>query len=142
MKQFLIAIFLLLGIGTTHAQIQKVIHQMHPLSDYCQIINLDIENPDLEVYYTSGSRIMIETHVKLKHSNSSIMDFMVKHGRYDLSFEEQKEGREYLIKTKKQLPEIKLKGKKLEEEISYILYVPRTIKQVYKGEEKLLATQD
>lgn len=141
MKQFLIAVFLLLGIGSTHAQIQKVIHQMHPLSTSCQIINLEIENPKLEVHYTSGSRIMIETHVKLKHSNPSIIDFMVKHGRYDLSFEDHENGKELFIQEKKQLPEVKLKGKVLEESISYVIYIPRSIKQVYQGEENLFAVQ-
>lgn len=121
-----------------NGQAQRVIHSLLKIDRSCRTLTLEIDSDNIEIRKTSGSRIMMETHVKIGHHNESILKFMSQSGRYDfvLTYDQQ-EARAYLKPASPNQPKIQLRGKAIREELSFVIYVPQHIQYVNNKEEEL-----
>lgn len=73
--------FLLIG------QLQKSFHQVFELSDSVQTIELRLYG-DYEYKAWAGNTIMLQTKVSLYDASTSILNFFLENGRYDVTSQE------------------------------------------------------
>ncbi len=109
--------------------VSKTIHQTFTL-DGAEKININVVGSKVEIRETKGSRILCETTVKLAVSNEKLLDFVANSGRYDLDKVIDNATNELTIASKKSNNVIVVKGEEIREELSYIFYIPTTIKFV------------
>jgi cell division protein YceG involved in septum cleavage len=96
-------------------------------AESAQSIVLQINSSNLEIKYIQGSRILVETKVSLSAGNSSLLDFVAKEGRYNLVKEMNVNTKCLTLVPKKTQNLILIKGKELQEHISYIIYIPKEL---------------
>ncbi len=143
MKRLFLMALLCLGVAQlSYAQIQKVMHQTYLLPNSSNVLELDIDAPEISVHYTEDRWMTVETHVAFYHNNTSILNFLEKNGRYHLRLKHNDSKTLSFLSNRKNLPEIKMKGKPIKEEIEYVIFVPKRIKKVYLGCEQLLAIEE
>lgn len=106
------------------AQASTSLNQIFKI-DAAQSISIQVNSPDLVVKYTQGTRILVETKVSLSIDNSTLLNFIKQKGRYDLikEFDANTKCLKLVPKNKRDL--ILVKGKELQEKISYTIYIPR-----------------
>lgn len=106
------------------AQVSTSLHQSFNI-DAAQFISIQVNNPNLTVKYTQGSRILVETKVSLSIDNLTLLNFITQQGRYDLikKVDSNTKCLTLVLKNKQNL--ILIKGKELQENISYTIYIPR-----------------
>ncbi|MFT5648268.1 MAG: hypothetical protein ACI976_002967 [Aureispira sp.] len=93
--------------------------------DAAQFINIQVNNSNLKIKYTQGTRILVETKVSLSVDNLTLLNFITQQGRYDLIKKVNPNTKclKLVLKNKQDL--ILIKGKELQENISYTIYIPR-----------------
>lgn len=124
------ALLLLLGCcGWATAQSTKTIHQTFAL-DGAHKVNVNVVGNSVEMRETKGSRVLVEVTVKLSVPNDRLLDFVVNSGRYDLDKILESATGELTISSKRTNNVIMVKGKECYEELSYIFYIPASIKYV------------
>lgn len=106
------------------AQVSTSLHQTFNASD-AQSISIKVNSPNLEVKYTQGTRILIETKISLPINNSALLDFIAQKGRYDLITELDPNTKCLKLLPKGTQDLILIKGKALEENIAYTIYIPK-----------------
>jgi hypothetical protein len=95
--------------------------------DAAQFISIQVNNPNLTIKYTQGTRILVETKVSLSVDNLTLLNFITQQGRYDLikKVDPNTKCLTLVLKNKQDL--ILIKGKELKEKISYTIYIPREL---------------
>lgn len=109
------------------AQVSKTIHQTFTV-DGAQIVNINVVGSKVEMRETKGTRVLVETTVRLSVPNDRLLDFVVTSGRYDLIKTFIESSGEVVLESKKDNNVIMVKGEECHEEISYIFYIPTAIK--------------
>ena len=106
------------------AQVSTSLNQSFNI-DAAQFISIQVNSPNLKIKYTQGTRILVETRVSLSVDNSTLLDFITQQGRYDLikKVDPNTKCLKLVLKNKQDL--ILIKGKELQENISYTIYIPR-----------------
>ena len=110
-------------------QASKTIHQTFT-TDGAEKININVVGSKVEMRETKGSRILCEVTIKLAVANERLLDFVANSGRYDLEKVIDNAINELTISSKKSNNVIVVKGEEIREEISYIFYIPATVKFV------------
>jgi hypothetical protein len=96
-----------------------------------ETVHLDLDSDDIEIKETKGSRIIIESSVKLTTvSNTAMLDFLINSGRYALESTTDATTQTLSITRKKDINVLLVKGKECEEVISYRILVPASVKIV------------
>lgn len=96
-----------------------------------ETINLDLASDNIEIKETKGSRIIIESHIKLTTvNNGAMLNFLVNSGRYALENKVDATTQTLSITRKKNMNVLLVKGEECEEIISYIVLVPASVKVV------------
>lgn len=121
---------LLLMLGTplfAFSQISKSITQTFNIND-AESLSVNLNSSNIQIKYTKGSRILVETTIETSLDNPPLLEFLVQQGRYDLNKEYNPNTRSLsLFNKKKEKDVIIVKGKQLEEELTYIIYVPNKL---------------
>lgn len=120
----------LLGFSTpTFAQSGTTFHQVFNADSYTQKVLLDISLPEenIEIRRTQGSRIMIETSVKISMVNDNLLNYLGNTGRYNLSSAYNEAESTITLSAPKDNNIIVVKGEECTENISYVILVPEDI---------------
>jgi len=105
------------------AQVSTSLNQIFKI-DEAQSINIQINNPNLKIKYTKGTRILVETTVSISIENPTLLHFITQKGRYDLVSALDKSTKCLKILPKNERSLILIKGQELLEDISYTIYIP------------------
>ncbi|MCH2022445.1 MAG: hypothetical protein MK207_08210 [Saprospiraceae bacterium] len=89
-----------------------------------ETIIIDIKGDEVEIKETKGTRILVETLVKLSLPNEALLNFVIESGRYQLIKKYNSSTRELSLKSKKNRNIIIVKGNECQEEIKYKIYIP------------------
>lgn len=114
------------------AQAVQTVHQLFTPGSETTSLELDIvQSPDqVEVRRSKGSRIAVETNVKISAANSTMLNYLIESGRYNLvQFSNTADG-SYTLSCKKNNNVIIIKGEECIEEIRYVIFVPESIQFV------------
>ena len=114
-------------ISAGFSQASKTLHQTFTL-DAAEKININVVAKKIEMKETKGSRILIETKVKISLPNDRLLDFICNNGRYDLIKTLDPASRELTISSKKTNDIIIIKGEECSEELEYTIYIPTSVK--------------
>jgi len=110
-------------------QVSKTLHQTLT-TDGAEKININVVGSKIEMRETKGSRILCEVTIRLAVSNERLLDFVANSGRYDLEKIVDNAVNELTISSQKSNNVIVVKGEEIREDISYIFYIPATVKFV------------
>ncbi|MCP4439321.1 MAG: hypothetical protein GY810_10315 [Aureispira sp.] len=127
LKFFSVLVFIGIGCITSWGQVSKTIHQTFTL-DEAEKVNVNVVGTKVEMKETKGSRVLVETHIKISVPNEALLNYIVNSGRYDLLKEVDKTNGELTLKSKKTRDALIIKGKEVSEELSYTIYMPTSIK--------------
>lgn len=94
------------------------------------LIKINIEGAAVELKETKGSRILVETVIRLSVPNGALLDFVISNGRYELIKTENQSKRELLLEEKKNKNVILVKGEACTEIVTYTIYVPSSMKAI------------
>lgn len=130
MKFFTTILFALIISGNMLAQATSSTNEMISVTNI-SIINLDLESDNIEIKETKGSRVIIESHIKLETiNNTTLLEFLVSSGRYNLNNSVDATTQTLTITRKKNNNVLLVKGEECKESIHYIVLVPSTVKVV------------
>lgn len=126
---FSILILFIFSFNNSYAQANLKFNQTFSSLDAINV-NLDVENSTVAIKTIKGSRIVIEMLISISSPNTNLLEFIAKGGRYDLekSFDDQT--KTLILAAKKHKDIITIKGKEISEKVSYVIYVPETMKRV------------
>jgi len=124
-----ILVFFVFSFSNSYAQANLKFNQTFSSMNAINI-NLVVESNDIIVKSIKGSRIVIEMLINISSSNTRLLEFMAKGGRYDLekSFDDKTQTLTLNSKNKKDI--ITIKGEEISEQVSYVIYVPETTQRV------------
>jgi hypothetical protein len=130
MKYFIAILLPILFSSSLFAQATASVNEIISVANI-ETINLDLDSDDIEIKETKGSRIIIESHIKLTTvSNNAMLDFLVNSGRYALENKTDATTQTLNITRKKEKNVLLVKGKECEEIIRYNILVPASVKIV------------
>ena len=89
-----------------------------------ETIIVDIKGDEVEIKETKGTRILVETMVKLSLPNEALLNFVIESGRYELIKTHNASTRELSLESKKNRNIIIVKGDECVEDIKYKIYIP------------------
>jgi len=122
---YYICFLMLLSFPTIlSAQVSTSLNQSFKTSE-AQSISIQVNSPNLKVKYIQGTRILVETKINLSTNNSTLLDFITQKGRYDLIKELDPQTKCLKLVPKNKQDIIVIKGKELQENISYTIYIPK-----------------
>lgn len=124
MKYCLSLFMLLFGLQCACAQASSQTSQVYTTANGDATVIIDIPSKEYKVVASKGSRISIETSIKLSAGTTPLLDYLIKSGRYDLAFTKELNTRTITISTKKEKRVLMSKGKTCQEEILYTIYIP------------------
>lgn len=124
-----VLIIFVLGFSNSYAQANLKFNQTFS-SMNASNINLDVENNDIVVKTIKGSRIVIEMLIEISSSNTNLLEFLAKDGRYDLTKSYDEKTQTLVLSSNKHRDIITIKGQEVSEKLSYVIYVPETTQQV------------
>lgn len=118
----------LISMGSLFAQNFASIknNQVLPLREV-NSISIDLQNSNVEINRTKGAFVMVETKIKLYETDFHILEHLNQTGRYDVKLEKQKDAQHVSLVEKTSLPTLRISGKTIKEEISYVIHVPERV---------------
>ncbi len=93
-------------------------------------LQLAMDTEDIQIRSTKGSRIIVETVVKISSSNGNLLEFMQNTGRYELEQHLDADQKLLLLSAKRLKNVVVVKGEEIQETLSYTIYLPSSIKIV------------
>jgi hypothetical protein len=100
------------------------------IANNTEVIRIHIEDATIELKETKGTRILVETAIKLSVPNEALLNFVVGNGRYELVQTKNESTRELLLEAKKDKNVILVKGELCAESVVYTIYVPASMKAI------------
>ena len=123
-KIFIPILSLLLVTFSTSAQTaQKTLVKSFNLKGN-NVVQIDLAG-DVEVKEWDNPIMRIQISVDIENANSTILKALVKAGRYNLTSKEEND--EYVVFAPGVEREVKIKGKTLSENLSYVVFAPKNV---------------
>lgn len=121
-----IALLLLTTAVSLQAQATFTLNQTFSTMG-AQQIQLDVPSDAIVIKTTKGSRIIVESNVRLSTPNENLMQFLVKTKRYELTHEYNAERKLLTLKRPRPESAVVYQGEEVEEYIKYTLYLPQKV---------------
>lgn len=130
MKYFIAILFSIIFSSSLSAQAMASTNELISATNI-EILNLNLDSDNIEIKETKGSRIIIESHIKLTTvSSSALLSFLINSGRYTLENNRNVATQTLSITCKKTRNVLLVKGEECEEVIFYKILVPASVKIV------------
>lgn len=100
------------------------------IANNTSLIKINIKGGTVSLKETKGSRVLVETMIKLSVPNEALLNFVISNGRYELIQKKDDSKRELLLEEKKNRNVILVKGEACAEVVSYTIYVPSSMKAI------------
>jgi hypothetical protein len=91
-------------------------------------IDIDVQNPNVELKRIKGSILVIEISVEISSTNFRLLEFVGNKGRYNMLGKIDTETQQLRLQNPTMRDEIKVKGEKIKEQVRYTLYIPENKK--------------
>lgn len=111
------------------SQVSKKTYQTI-IANNTEVIRINIKGATVELKETKGTRILVETAIKLSVPNEALLNFVIGNGRYELVQTKDETKRELLLEGKKDKNVILVKGEICAETVSYTIYIPASMKAI------------
>jgi hypothetical protein len=111
---------------TVDAETSKFLRQTFTMDDFKEVI-LDVGKDDVVFEKTKGSRVIIETSVKISTANFMVLEYLANRGRYDFKKSVDNYTEEVIISACIEKEDIVIKGETLKEEVKHVIYIPQSV---------------
>ena len=102
-----------------------------------QSIVLDMDQENVEIYSTKGSRILIETKVEMDVDNPQLIEFIINSGRYNFTQNTDQNQQTLTLTAPENNNALVVKGKDVVEHIHYTIFIPEKIQNATVGQPEL-----
>lgn len=126
-KLFLTSLFCLFVTCLCFGQIKKKAYETI-VTDNVEVVRVNIQGASVIFKETKGTRILVETSIKLSVPNPALLSFVIERGRYKLMQTRESSTRELILEAKKNKNAILVKGELCAEEVAYTIYIPTHIR--------------
>lgn len=126
MKYIFSIIIALFAFNFSVAQASEVAHETI-LAQGIEQVKFDLNTKNIEVKRTKGSRIIVESSIKISIPNPTLLKYLVKSGRYQLETSIDAATGTMTISRKKNTNVLIVKGKECQEEFKYTVFLPENI---------------
>ena len=126
-RVLLSCLFFMLSFVCSYGQASQKTHQTF-ISGDAESIRVKVEGADVQLKETKGTRILVETKVTLSVPNEALLNFVIESGRYNLVQVVDPTTRQLTLEKKKSINALVVKGEECEEHITYVVYVPTSIR--------------
>lgn len=123
---FISLLFLMTG-KPLNAQVTTLLHQAFS-TDGASTIRINIDEDNIKIKETKGSRVIIETRISISLPNKNLLDFIAGNGRYDLIKSYDTSTKEIVLSSKDHKNVLIVKGEICEEMLDYTIYIPPTLR--------------
>lgn len=127
MKYIFTIIITLFAFNFGTAQASEVAHETI-LAQGIEQVKFDLDTKNIEVKRTKGSRIIVESSIKISIPNPTLLKYLVKSNRYQLETSIDAATSTMTIARKKNTNVLIVKGKECTEEFKYTIFLPENIK--------------
>lgn len=124
-------------INLLFAQASQKMPQIMTLPKGVVELHIQVDKSQVEIIKTKGSRISIETNVKISQGSLPLLKYLMDNGRYDLTARENNQLSTFTISPPKNKKVLLVKGEECEEAVYYKIHVPESVAFV-----KTLGNQD
>lgn len=107
-----------------NGQLTKTVGSTIQITSETRTLDLKIFDSDVLLKPTKSSRLIVETEIQTTLNNPKILDYLCEAGRYDLLIFRDKTTNTITISASKNQEALIVKGKEIEENITYNFYVP------------------
>ncbi len=114
-----------LAVSNGFAQATLKFNQTFASQDASKI-NVDINSDNVTIKSIKGSRIIVETLIKISSPNTRLLEFIAEGGRYNLERTYDESKNELTLISNKLKDVISIKGEAIQEESAYVIYLPET----------------
>ena len=90
-------------------------------------IRINAPSTQIEIFKTKGTRISIETAIRINRGTLPLLDYLVKNGRYQINVQMNEQISMLTLSPSKNKNVLIIKGKECEEVITYKIHIPETI---------------
>ncbi|BDS13468.1 hypothetical protein [Aureispira anguillae] len=126
-KLFFTSLFCLFITCFCFGQIKKKAYETI-VTDNVEVVRVNIQGASVVFKETKGTRILVETSIKLSVPNPALLSFVIERGRYKLMQTRESSTRELILESKKNKNAILVKGELCAEEVAYTIYIPTHIR--------------
>lgn len=121
---FTLITFFAIAKQSVMAQASKKTAQLVVLDKSINKIKIDVPSNQIEILHIKGSRINIETTVRLSSGSLAQLEYMTKSGRYDLDVATNKATSTLSLSPNYNNKVIIVRGEEIKETVTYTIYVP------------------
>lgn len=129
---YCISFFVLTLLSSVTAQVTTTLNQTFS-SMGATAIRLDVATSDITIRSTKGSRVIVESVVKLSTSNDRLLEFAVQSGRYKLTPSYHKAKDLLCLQRARPASALVIKGEEITETIRYTIYLPEVVNYAKKA---------
>lgn len=123
-------LFFLCFFSKVHGQASNKIAQIATLPLGATKIRINAPSAQIEIFKTKGTRISIETAIRINTGTLSLLDYLVKNGRYQMNLQMNEEIKMLTLSPPQSNNVLVIKGEACEEIITYKIHIPETIKDI------------
>ena len=123
-RLYLTIILLLILLQTGQSQATTTLNQTFS-SMGAVLVDLDVPPANVTIKTTKGSRIIVESSIKLSVPNERLLQFLVKANRYQLQPKYKAEDQLLLLQQKRPESAVVIRGEEVLEKVHYTLYLPQ-----------------
>ena len=123
-------LFFFCFFAEVHGQASNKIAQIATLPSGTTKIRINAPSSQIEIFKTKGSRISIETAIRINTGTLSLLDYLVKNGRYQMNVQMNEQIEMLTLSPPLGNNVLVIKGEECKEIITYKIHIPETIKHI------------
>ncbi len=122
--------FFLCCFAGVHGQASNKTAQIATIPAGATKIRIYAPGKDIEIFKTKGTRISIETAVRINIGTLPLLDYLFKSGRYEMELLMDEQIHMLTLSPPQNNNVLLVKGAECEEVITYKIHIPETIKHI------------
>ncbi len=93
-------------------------------------LHIQAESDRVQIVKTKGSRISIETNIKISAGTMPLLKYLIDNGRYALAAKSDVHQNTLILSPQKNKKVLLIKGEECSEEVMYKIHIPASVKYV------------
>lgn len=128
--KFIPLLFFLCLFTTVNGQASNKTAQIATLPSGITKVRINVPSKNIEIFKTKGTRISIETSVRINAGTLPLLDYLVKSGRYQMEVLADGQTNLLTLTPPRSNKVLLVKGEECQEEISYKIHIPESVQYI------------
>jgi len=123
-------LFFLFFFAEVRGQASNKTSQIATLSSGIAKVRINAPRNRIEIFKTKGTRISIETSIRINPGTLPLLDYLIKSGRYEMNVFVDQQTNMLTLSPPKSNNVLLVKGKECQEVITYKINIPETVQYI------------